>query len=145
MIFLQDDQEVCLRVDCHLAGCVCCLKHRLGELFTEVLNLQDPESVFADGNEATLTLRGAELTGILECLITDWSHSMLAHETIAEPWLVGKSDHCIFSLLLDLHEFDASGTQELLSAITHNSCDVIDELAHEDTVVEAYIQIELSL
>ena len=103
MIFLQDDQEVCLRVDCHLAGCVCCLKHRLSELFTKVLDLQDPESVFADGNEATLTLRGAELTGILECLITDWSHSVLAHEAIAEPWLVGKSDHCIFSLLLDLH------------------------------------------
>lgn len=55
---------------------------------------------------------------------------MLAHIAVAKPWLVGESDHRILSLLPNLGKFDASSAQELLSAISHDSGNVVNKLAH---------------
>ena len=70
---------------------------------------------------------------------------MLAHVAVAEPGLVGKCDHGILSLLLDLGQFDASCAQELLAAVGHHASHVVNELSHEYATVEANVQVELPL
>ena len=83
MVFLKYHQEICIRVDLDLAGCVRCLEHALCELLTKAFNLQDAQSVLTDGHESFRTLRRAERTSALECLVADRSHSVLAHIAVA--------------------------------------------------------------
>lgn len=70
---------------------------------------------------------------------------MLTHVAVAQPWLVRECYHRIWPVLLNFGQLDASCAKELLSTVTHYTCDVVDKLAHENTIFQTYIKIELTL
>ena len=99
MVFLEDHQEVSVRMDLDLARSVSCLEHALGELLSQALDLQDAECVLADRNETLGALLRAESTNTLQGFITNRGNPMLSHVAVAEPRFVRKGNHCVLSLL----------------------------------------------
>jgi len=100
-----------------LAWRVSGLQNLLGELVTEVLDRDDAQGIFGDGDHAFMALFGAEGADMGKSFVTHGCDSVVAHVVVAEPGLVGQGYHGVFAVLLDLGQLDLSWAQELVSGV----------------------------
>ena len=118
----------------YLAWRVSRFEHLLSKKLSEVFNLKNSECVLANSHDTIGALGRAEWRNVLKSFVANRCHSMLAHVAVAEPRLVRESYHRILPVLLYFCQLDSASAEELLSAVAHHTCHVINKLAHKNTI-----------